>query len=72
MTASCACLQTMFLNGILSIIMFGWVAQAVHYSAADLVPFAALTGAVLTHMPFSVGNHLFGCISVEVHNLWRR
>lgn len=62
----------MFINSVISALMFGWVAQAVGYSPKDLVPFAALTGAVLVHMPFSVGNHLFGCISVEVHNLWRR
>lgn len=69
---SCADLQTMVAGGVVSIAMFIWVAVAVYPSAAALIPFAALTTAVLTHMPFSVGFHLFRCIDAEVYNLWRR
>jgi hypothetical protein len=35
-----------------------------------LVPFAALSISALVHMPFSVGFHLFNCISKEVRDLW--
>lgn len=62
----------MVAGGLVSIAMFSWVVAATYPSAAALVPFAALTAAVLTHMPFSVGFHLFRCINEEVYNLWRR
>lgn len=65
-------MQTMLAGGAVSIAMFTWVAVATFPSAAALVPFAALSTAVLTHMPFSVGFHLFRGISADVYNLWRR
>lgn len=65
-------MQTMVAGGVVSIAMFAWVAVSTYPSAAALVPFAALTTAVLTHMPFSVGFHLFRGIDAEVYNLWRR
>ena len=65
-------LQTMVAGGVVSIAMFIWVATATFPSAAALVPFAALTTAVVTHMPFSVGFHLFRGIDADVYNLWRR
>jgi hypothetical protein len=67
-----AAVQTMVAAGVVSIAMFTWIIAATFPSAAALVPFAALTTAVLTHMPFSVGFHLFRCIDADVYNLWRR
>jgi hypothetical protein len=66
------CPQTMIAGGAVSIAMFAWVAAATHPSLSALVPFGALTAAVLLHMPFSVGFHLFRGISADVYNLWRR
>lgn len=62
----------MVAGGVVSLAMFVWVTVATFPSAAALVPFAALTTAVITHMPFSVGFHLFRCIDADVYNLWRR
>lgn len=69
---SCCCTQTMVAGAVVSIAMFIWVITATFPSATALVPFAALTIAVVTHMPFSVGFHLFRGINEEVYNLWRR
>eukprot|EP00878_Enallax_costatus_P036677 GHUV01041211.1.p1 GENE.GHUV01041211.1~~GHUV01041211.1.p1 ORF type:complete len:227 (+),score=37.52 GHUV01041211.1:969-1649(+) len=63
---------TMIAGGVVSIAMLCWVISATQASVAALVPFLALTSAVLVHMPFSVGFHLFRGISPEVYNLWRR
>lgn len=65
-------LQTMALNGLISICMFAAVAATMVPPTSALVPFAALTAAVLVHAPFSVGNHLFSCMGAEVHSLWQR
>ncbi len=62
----------MVAGAVVSIAMFIWVVVATYPSAVALVPFAALTAAVVTHMPFSVGFHLFRGINAEVYNLWRR
>lgn len=65
-------MQNMVLLAVISVMMLDQVARAIHPPTTDLVPFAALTAAILIHMPFSVGNHLFCCMSAEVHSLWRR
>jgi predicted membrane channel-forming protein YqfA (hemolysin III family) len=62
----------MIAGGVVSTAMLCWVTVATHGSALALVPFLALTTAVLIHMPFSVGFHLFRGISADVYNLWRR
>lgn len=62
----------MIAGGFVSCAMLAWVIAATHGSAVALVPFLALTTAVLVHMPFSVGFHLFRGINTEVYNLWRR
>lgn len=62
----------MVANAVICIAMFLWVAAATYPPAPALLPFAALTAAVLIHMPFSVGYHLFCCMSAEVSNLWLR
>lgn len=63
---------TMLAGGFVSIAMLGWVIAATQPSITALIPFLALTAAVLIHMPFSVGFHLFRGINPEVYNLWRR
>lgn len=60
----------MLAGGALSAACFAAAAAAL--PVAQLGPFAALTAAVLLHMPFSVAFHLFRCISPGVYNLWRR
>lgn len=63
---------TMIAGGVVSSAMLAWVIVATHGSALAVVPFLALTAAVLIHMPFSVCFHLFRGINVDVYNLWRR
>lgn len=63
---------TMLAGGVVSIAMLAWVIAATQPSITALIPFLALTAAVLVHMPFSVGFHLFRGINAEVYNLWRR
>jgi predicted membrane channel-forming protein YqfA (hemolysin III family) len=62
----------MIAGGVVSSAMLAWVIVATHGSPLALVPFLALTTAVLLHMPFSVGFHLFRGINADVYNLWRR
>lgn len=63
---------TMIAGGVVSIAMLSWVTSATQQSVTALIPFLALTSAVLLHMPFSVGFHLFRGIGPDVYNLWRR
>lgn len=65
-------MQTMVAGAVVSLAMLAWVIVATYPSAAAVVPFAALTTAVVMHMPFSVGFHLFRGIDADVYNLWRR
>lgn len=62
----------MVAGAVVSLAMFAWIIVSTYPSAAALVPFAALTAAVVTHMPFSVGFHLFRGIDADTYNLWRR
>lgn len=57
-------------GGALSLAMLACVAVALHYSLPALAPFIALTSAVLLHLPFSVGFHLFRGISSKEYNKW--
>lgn len=64
--------HTMVAQGVISIALFIWLALSTNQPVPMLLPFIALTMAVLVHMPFSVGLHLFSCISKQVHDFWRR
>jgi len=72
LSAAAVVVQTMIAQGVLSIALFIWLALSSHQPVPMLLPFIALTVAVLVHMPFSVGLHLFSCLSKQVHDLWRR
>eukprot|EP00775_Hariotina_reticulata_P014399 gene14399-14505_t len=63
---------TMIVGGLVSCLLLGSVAASTQAPLQALVPFLALTSAVLIHMPFSVGFHLFRGINADVYNLWRR
>jgi predicted membrane channel-forming protein YqfA (hemolysin III family) len=64
----------MLAGGATSVALLATVAVAAPppLSTAFLAPFILLTAAVLLHMPFSVGFHLFRGINADVYNLWRR
>lgn len=62
----------MIAEGVISIALFIRVATTSNQPITALVPFAALSISVLVHIPFSVGFHLFNCISKEVRDLWCR
>lgn len=63
---------TMIFCGATSCLLLHRVVVREDVSIGQAFPFACITFAVVLHMPFSVGFHLFRGMNPTVYNLWRR